>query len=352
GYKGFYVAGGCQGGRLPGIAGENLPGVTTAIDFLKDANTGGRKTSGKVVVVGGGNVAIDAARVAKRGGASEVTMLSLEDEASMPASNEEKAEARADGVDIRPGWGPKEVLGSEKANGIVFKKCVSVFDGQGRFAPKYDENELMTLEADLVIFAIGQTLVLNDLLKGSQVAYAQNGYPLADALTYQTAEADIFVGGDCLTGPKFAIDAIASGKEAAESLHRFVQRGHMTIGRNRRDFIELNKQDIALPSYDNGARQEEGVAPQGDPFREYHQTLTEEQVRQETARCLGCGASVVDQNRCIGCGLCTTKCAFDAIHLIRTHPNASKMVTSEDKFSAILPYTIKRGLKILVKKKD
>ena len=210
----------------------------------------------------------------------------------------------------------------------------------------------MTLEADLVIFAIGQTLVLNDLLKGSQVAYAQNGYPLADALTYQTAEADIFVGGDCLTGPKFAIDAIASGKEAAESLHRFVQRGHMTIGRNRRDFIELNKQDLALPSYDNGSRQEEGVAPQGDPFREYHQTLTEEQVRKETARCLGCGASVVDQNRCIGCGLCTTKCAFDAIHLRRTHPNASKMVTSEDKFSAILPYTIKRGLKILVKKKD
>lgn len=352
GYKGFYVAVGCQGGRLPGIAGENLPGVTTAIDFLKEANTGNRKISGKVVVVGGGNVAIDAARVAKRGGASEVTMLSLEDEASMPASNEEKAEARADGVDIRPGWGPKEVLGNDKATGIVFKKCVSVFDGQGRFAPKYDENELMTLEADLVIFAIGQTLVLNDLLKGSQVAYDKNGYPVADALTYQTAEADIFTGGDCLTGPKFAIDAIASGKEAAESLHRFVQRGHMTIGRNRRDFIELNKQDIALPSYDNGSRQEEGVAPQGDPFREYHRTLTEEQVRQETARCLGCGASVVDQNRCIGCGLCTTKCAFDAIHLIRTHPNASKMVTSEDKFSAILPYTLKRGLKILVKKKD
>ncbi len=352
GYKGFYVAVGCQGGRLPGIAGERLPGVTTAIDFLKEANTGQRPVSGKVVVVGGGNVAIDAARVAKRGGAAEVTMLSLEDEHSMPASNEEKAEARADGVDIRPGWGPKEVTGDTKANGIVFKKCLSVFDGQGRFAPRYDENELMTLEADLVIFAIGQRLELGDLLKDSRVAYAPNGYPVADPLTYQTAEADIFTGGDCLSGPKFAIDAIAAGKEAAESLHRFVQRGHMTIGRNRRDFIELNKQDLALPSYDNGSRQEAGVAAPGDPFREYHQTLTEEQVRKETARCLSCGASVVDQNRCIGCGLCTTKCAFDAIHLLRTHPNASKMVTSEDKFSAILPYTLKRGLKILVKKQD
>ncbi|MDE6694211.1 MAG: 4Fe-4S binding protein, partial [Bacteroidales bacterium] len=162
---------------------------------------------------------------------------------------------------------------------------------------------------------------------------------------------DIFVGGDCLTGPKFAIDAIAAGKEAAESLHRFVQHGHMTIGRNRRDFIELNKQDIAVASYDNSSRQEEGDAPQQDPFREYHKTLTEEQVRKETARCLSCGASIVDTNRCIGCGVCTTKCAFDAIHLYRKHPEASKMVISENKFGAILPYAIKRGLKILVKKK-
>ena len=351
GYKGFYIAVGCQGGRLPGIAGENLQGVTTAIDFLREANTGKQKISGKVVVVGGGNVAIDAARVAKRGGASEVVMLSLEDENTMPASQQEKAEARADGVDIRPGWGPKEVLGSEKATGIVFKKCLSVFDRQHRFAPQYNENELLTLDADLVIFAIGQTIVLNNLLKDSKVEYAKNGYPTADKLTYQTAQADIFVGGDCLTGPKFAIDAIAAGKEAAESLHRFVQRGHMTIGRNRRDFVELNKQDIAVASYDNSSRQEEGEAPQQDPFREYHKTLTEEQVRKETARCLSCGASIVDTNRCIGCGVCTTKCAFDAIHLYRKHPEASKMVISENKFGAILPYAIKRGLKILVKKK-
>ena len=351
GYKGFYVAIGCQGGRLPGIPGETLPGTTTAIDFLREANTGKVKVEGNVVVVGGGNVAIDAARVAKRSGASSVTMLSLETEDIMPASLEERREAREDGVVINPGWGPKEVLGEDKVTGIVFKKCTSVFDENKRFAPKYDESELITIDADLVVFAIGQTVVLKDLLKDTKVEFFRGVYPVADKLTYQTAEPDIFVGGDVFTGPKFAIDAIAAGKEAAESLHRFVQHGHMTIGRNRRDFIELNKEDILVESYDNGSRQVEGVAEGKDPFREYHMTLTEEQVRKETARCLSCGASVVDENRCIGCGVCTTKCAFDAIHLHREHPEASVMRTSEDKFSGILPYMVKRTGKILFKKK-
>ena len=233
----------------------------------------------------------------------------------------------------------------------MFKKCTSVYDENKRFSPKYDENELITLEADQVVFAIGQTVVLKDLLKDTKVEFFRGVYPVADKLTYQTAEPDIFVGGDVYTGPKFAIDAIAAGKEAAESLHRFVQHGHMTIGRNRRDFIELDKDDILVESYDNGSRQDPGVKPVTDAFREYHGTLTEEQVRKETARCLSCGASVVDENRCIGCGVCTTKCAFDAIHLHRVHPEASVMRTSEDKFSGILPYMLKRTGKILFKKK-
>ncbi|MBQ8062219.1 MAG: FAD-dependent oxidoreductase [Bacteroidales bacterium] len=197
GYKGFYVAIGCQGGRLPGIPGETLEGTTTAIDFLHEANTGKVKVTGKVVVVGGGNVAIDAARVAKRSGAESVTMLSLETEDIMPASLEERREAREDGVVINPGWGPKEVSGESKVNGIVFKKCISVFDEGHRFSPKYDESELLTLEADMVIFAIGQTVILKDLLKDTKVEFFRGVYPVADKLTYQTAEEDIFVGGDC-----------------------------------------------------------------------------------------------------------------------------------------------------------
>ena len=351
GYKGFYIAIGCQGGRLPGIPGETLQGTTTAIDFLHDANCGKVKVKGKVVVVGGGNVAIDAARVAKRSGASEVTMLSLETEDIMPASLEERTEAREDGVVLNPGWGPKEVLGDKKVTGIVFKKCTSVFNAEHKFSPEYDKNELITLDADMVIFAIGQTVVLKDLLKDTKVEFFRGVYPVADKLTYQTAEPDIFVGGDVFTGPKFAIDAIAAGKEAAESLHRYVQHGHMTIGRNRRDFIELNKQDILVESYDNGSRQAPEDYKPKSKFEEYHGTLTEEQVKKETARCLSCGASVVDENRCIGCGICTTKCAFDAIHLFRVHPEASVMRTSENKFDGILPYMIKRTGKILFNKK-
>ncbi len=360
GYKGFYVAIGCQGGKLPGIQGETLEGTITAIDFLHAMNCGPNNLSPltshlspkKVVVVGGGNVAIDAARVAKRSGASEVTMLSLETEDIMPASLEERREAREDGVVINPGWGPKEVIGeSGKVKGIVFKKCTAVYDAEKRFNPQYDENETITLDADLVIFAIGQTVILKDLLKDTKVEFFRGVYPVADKLTYQTAEEDIFVGGDCFTGPKFAIDAIAAGKEAAESLHRYVQHGHLTIGRNRRDFIELNKDDIEVASYDNTARQVEGEAHDRDPFSEYHLTLTKEQVRKETARCLSCGASVVDTNRCIGCGVCTTKCAFDAIHLHRDNPDASNMVVSEKKFSAILPYMLKRTGKIIFGKK-
>lgn len=366
GYKAFYVAIGCQGGRLPGIPGQELAGVTTAIDFLHEANCGqlsatsavkGDKAGcldGKhVVVVGGGNVAIDAARVAKRSGAAEVTMLSLETEDIMPASPDERREARQDGVVLNPGWGPVSLAADadgKRVGTITFKKCVSVFDAEHKFAPQFDEKDTITLNADMVIFAIGQTVVLKDLLKDTKVEFFRGVFPIADKLTYQTAEEDIFVGGDCFSGPKFAIDAIVAGKQGAESLHRFVQHGHMTIGRDRRDFIELNKQDIAIEGYDNSSRQTPGDSHPTDPFAEHVVTFTEAQVKAETARCLSCGASVVDENKCIGCGLCTTKCAFDAIHLHRDLPEASHMRTAEDKLNGILPYALKRGGKILINK--
>lgn len=191
------------------------------------------------------------------------------------------------------------------------------------------------------------------MLKGTKVEFHHGNYPVADSLTYQTAEPDIFVGGDVYSGPKFAIDAIEAGKNAAVSLHRFVQPGtSMTIGRNRRQFVELDKDNIVIDSYDTAGRQE-AKELDGDKhsFRDLHGTLTEEQVRIEASRCLGCGASIVDENKCIGCGVCTTKCEFDAIHLHREHPECSKMSRSEDKFKEILPYAIKRGMKIAFGKK-
>lgn len=352
GYKAFYIAIGCSAGRRPNVPGDDAEGTLTAIEYLHEANCGNSPFGGRVVVVGGGNVAIDAARVSARNGASEVHQLCLESEKEMPASKEEVMEATEDGVKIQCGWGPKEVLTADgKVTGIVFKKCTSVKNAEGKFAPTYDENETITIECDRVIFAVGQASVWGDLVKNEKVEF--NGPAIkADKLTFQTTQPDIFVGGDVYTGPKFAIDAIAQGKIAAESLHRFVHNGHMVTGRNRWEFKELDKDDILVENYDRGPKQVEGVNEElKKSFKNYKVTLTEEQIKAETARCLGCGATIIDENKCIGCGVCTTKCAFDAITLRRDHPECSNMVVAEDKFKAIIPYQIKRAIKIATNKK-
>ncbi|MCQ2519912.1 MAG: FAD-dependent oxidoreductase [Lachnospiraceae bacterium] len=352
GYKAFYIAIGCSAGKRPGVEGDNAEGTMTALEYLHEANCGGKEFSGRVVVVGGGNVAIDAARVSARNGAASVDMLCLESEKEMPASDEEVSEAGEDGVKINCGWGPNEVLTQDgKVTGIVFKKCLSVKNAEGRFAPSYDENDTITIECDRVIFAIGQASVWGNLVNGEAVEF--NGPAIkADRFTFQTGQPDIFVGGDVYTGPKFAIDAIAQGKIAAESLHRFVHDGHMVTGRNRWEFKELDKDDIFVESYDRAPKQHEGVNEDlKKSFKNYKITLTEEQVKTETARCLGCGTTVVDSNKCIGCGICTTKCAFEAITLHRDHPECSDLVVAEDKFKAIIPYQVKRVAKIITHKK-
>lgn len=357
GYQAFYIAIGCQGGRLPGIPGQNADGVMTAVDFLRAAGEDNTyAVSGKTVVVGGGNVAIDVARTSMRCGADGVSMYCLESREMMPASEEEIQEAEEEKVSIHCGWGPKEILTENgKVKGIVFKKCVSVKDSDGRFNPRYDESETMTVECDHVFMSVGQSILWGDLLKNEKVELGRGNGAVADAVTYQTAQPDVFVGGDVYTGPKFAIDAIAAGKEGAVSIHRFVQpHSSLTIGRNRRQFVELDKQDVLVEEYDNSSRQTPGYDKNIDrktSFREARQSFTEEQVKKETARCLGCGASVVDENKCIGCGICTTKCEFDAIHLYRENPECSTMRKSEDKLKYILPYGAKQTIKIKFSKK-
>lgn len=357
GYKAFYIAIGCQGGRMAGIPGEDSEDVMTAVELLRTvAADESYKIEGRTVVVGGGNVAIDVARTSGRCGSQEVSMYCLESRDIMPASEEEIAEAEEEGVSIHCGWGPKEILTENgKVTGIVFKKCVSVFDEEHRFHPKYNEDETITVACEHVYLSIGQSIEWGDLLKGSKVELGRGNGAVADALTYQTAEPDIFVGGDVYTGPKFAIDAIAAGKEGAVSIHRFVQpHSSLTIGRNRRQFVELDKDDIKVENYDNSGRQIPGKNESIDhkkSFRDVKLPFTEEQVKAETARCLSCGASVVDENKCIGCGVCTTKCEFDAIHLYREHPGCSKMVKSEDKLKYILPNGLKQAIKIKLKKK-
>ena len=357
GYKGFYAAIGCQRGRKPGISGENAEGSYTAVDFLRKA---GAKESfaleGDVVVVGGGNVAIDAARISSRCTDAKISMFCLEAREKMPASNEEIEEALEEGIELNCGWGPKEVLEEDgHVSGVVFKKCTRVFDAQGRFSPEYDENDTVTVPCRHVIFSVGQAIDWGHMLDNLHVELRPNGGALANKLTYQTSEPDIFVGGDVYTGPKFAIDAIAAGREGAVSLHRYVhEHCTLTIGRNRRDFIELDKENIKVETYDSSSRQippKADIKEQAKTFRDLSQSLTEEQVKKETSRCLSCGASVVDPNKCIGCGVCTTKCMFDAIHLHREIPGASIMRASEDKLKYILPNMVKQSIKVKFKKK-
>ena len=358
GYKAFYLAIGCQGGRTAGVPGEDAAGIQTAVALLR--TVGGdesHKMTGKTVVIGGGNVAIDAARVALRCGSSDVTMVCLEPREKMSASAEEIAEAEEEGTAIRCGYGPKEFLTKDgHVCGVVLKRCTGLYDAEGRFAPTYDESVTITLPCDNVVLSIGQCIQWGHLLDGEAVQLGRGQGAVADATTYQTAQPDIFVGGDVYTGPRFAIDAIATGKQGAISIHRFVQPNtSLTIGRNRRDFYELDKTNLALGDYDRAPRQTAAMDDAIDAhrsFRDAHLTLTEAQVKTETARCLGCGASVVDPNKCIGCGVCTTKCEFDAIHLHRDLPECSTMVRSEDKFKAILPYMVKREVKIRFGKKD
>ena len=357
GYKGFYAAIGCQRGRKPGISGENAEGAYAAVDFLREA---GAKESfsleGDVVVVGGGNVAIDAARISSRCTDAKISMFCLETREKMPASDEEIEEALEEGIELNCGWGPKEVLEENgHVSGVVFKKCTRVFDAQGRFSPEYDENDTVTIPCRHVIFSVGQAIDWGHMLDNLHVELRPNGGALANKLTYQTSEPDIFVGGDVYTGPKFAIDAIAAGREGAVSLHRYVhEHCTLTIGRNRRDFIELDKENIKVETYDSSSRQippKADIKEQAKTFRDLSQSLTEEQVKKETSRCLSCGASVVDPNKCIGCGVCTTKCMFDAIHLHREIPGASIMRASEDKLKYILPNMVKQSIKVKFKKK-
>ena len=355
GFKGFYVAVGLQSGGKLGVPGEEAEGVMAGIDFLRNVNIGGgQQLSGKVVVIGGGNIGADVARTAVRCGAESVTLYCLESYDEMPMGEEDRSACEADGITIRAGWGQTEIVADGgKCAGIKFRKCVSVKNAEGRFAPVFDDAVTEDTACTTVLYCIGQKVEWKELLKGTDVEFNRNGTVKADPVTYQTAEPDIFVGGDVYSGQKFVIDAIAAGREGAVSLHRFVNEGQsLTIHRNTRRFVELDKEKVVLPaeSYKKPARAVAGVdQAKVRTMSDERLSFTEEQIKSEASRCLSCGRSVVDPNKCIGCGICTTKCEFDAIHLSRKLPECSKMIMAEDKLKAIGAYAAKREIKIIKK---
>ena len=355
GFKAFYVAVGLQKALKLNIEGEELEGVVAGLDLLRGVNKGSiTALEGDTVVIGGGNAAIDVARTALRLGKGSVNIYCLEKDEEMPTVAEEKNSGLSDGVVINNCWAPKRILGEGgKVTGIELMRCLSVRDAQGKFAPVYDESETITVPCSNVLVAIGQRSDYGAVLAGTAAETADGRLVDHDKVTFQTAEPDIFVGGDCATGPMYTIDAIASGREGAVSIHRFVNVGQtLTIHRNTREFKELDKSKVVLPveSVRKPARNE----PTIDKSKiltmcDDRVTFTEEQIKSEASRCLSCGRSVVDPNKCIGCGICTTKCKFDAIHLKRTRPQNSKMIPAEDKLKAIGAYAAKRQVKIIKK---
>ena len=320
GYKGFYLAIGAQKSAKLNIPGEELEGVFGGVEFLREVNLGNKPAVGKrCAVIGGGNVAMDVCRSAVRLGAEETYIIYRRSQGEMPADPEEVKEAMEEGVKFRFLNAPVEIIGRDGKGSALKVEAMELGkpDEKGRRI-SVGTGKFETIELDSVIGAIGQTVDWGGLDVGRLVT-TKKGTAEADALTYQTAQPDIFVGGDCYTGPSFAINAIAAGKEAAISLHRYVHPGQtLTAGRDRREYRALDKEHVMLDvaSFDNDRRQEPGYnAAKAKTFADARVTFTEEQVRRECARCLGCGATKVDSYLCIGCGLCTTKCKFDAIHL-------------------------------------
>ena len=354
GFEAFYLGIGLQNGGKLGIPGDDAAGVLSGVDFLKIINRGNDvRLHGKVVVIGGGSIGADVARTAVRYGAEKVDLYCLESYDEMPMGEEDQAYCKEDGVTIHDGWGQTEVIKKgTRCAGVRFRKCVSVKNEEGRFDPKFDDSITEEAECTAVLYCIGQKPDWAGLLTGVNVELTPRGLVVCDPLTYQTFFFNDTATTEIYTGQKFCIDAIAAGKQGAISINRFVWEGHsLTIGRDRREFKALDKSNLDFDniSYDNIARQMPKIDPAKVRTKQNEQlTFTEEQLKKETARCLGCGATVVDQNRCLGCGICTTRCKFDAIHLIRKFDVPIHSVRNRAKF--VENYRKEREEKIRIRK--
>lgn len=356
GFNAFYIAIGAQSGKKIGLEGEDAREVLSGVDFLRMTNLGDKtNVGGKVVVIGGGNVAIDVARSAIRlDGVKQTDIFSIEARENMPAHNEEVEEALEEEIKINNSWGPTRIITENgKVTGIEFKCCLSVFDENGKFNPQFDEADRKITECDYVLLSVGQTFNYGNLLEGEGVRLTNRNTIEVDQVTLQTSKVDIFAGGDVASGPRFAIDSIAAGKEAAVSIHRFVQRGQsLVFGRDTHSYKVFDKENLDdVIGYDGTERQRtqhvDGKVSK-TTFKDLRGILTEEQIKKETARCLGCGATKVDEYLCVGCGACTLKCKFDAIKLEKVHD--VKGYEIEDLPKAVLKKVVARKVKITANK--
>jgi len=318
------IATGLSESRTLGVPGIDSHGVLLALPLLRAILAGGGAPLGeRAVVIGGGNVAIDVARCARRLGAAEVTMACLEAREEMPAWEWETEEALEEGIELAPSWGPKAVLSAEgRVTGVELKQCVRVFDEEGKFNPAFDEAETTTLAADSVVLAIGQAADLT-CLKGSSVKAGPGGRLEYDAETMGTSERGVFACGEVSTGPGAAVEAVADGHRAARAIAHFLDTGEVlkqppreelpAIGELPEETVELIK---ARP------RVEVARAPgetRVEDFSEIERGFTEAEARAEAQRCMACTTGAfVDEERCVGCLTCVRICPFGVATVTKT----------------------------------
>ena len=331
-YDAVLIAAGAHKSIVIPVEGHDLEGVINAVDFLREVSlTGKYDTGNKIVVIGGGNVAIDVARSARRTGASEVHLVCLENPEEMPAHSWEIEEAREEGVNIHAGFGPESILGVDgKATGFKAKKCTSVFDESGKFNPAYDENEKLLFEdVDNVIFAVGQSVETPFIPEG-MLATARGGRLVVDPATLQTNIQTIFAAGDITGGSVIAIEAMAEGRKAAESIDRFLTGRDLYENREHEGSYDTILETTIDPDEPNIARLETTKIPADKrvtSFTEVDRGFSEEQAVKEASRCLKCE-----------CKLCVKEC--EMLEQYTEYPGQLfKDIIRSDKVDPMIPFS-------------
>ncbi|OPX17653.1 4Fe-4S ferredoxin [candidate division WOR-3 bacterium 4484_100] len=307
GFKAIFIGVGAQKARPLKIKGADLSGVILGLDFLKAVNLGQKVSIGKkVVIIGGGNVAVDVARCALRLGAEKVDLFCLESKSEMPAHIWEIEEAIEEGIRMHPSWGPIQILGDGgEVKAIEFKRCTSVFDEEGRFNPSFDETDTTSCECDNVIIAIGQASDFS-FLEGTGIDITPFGTIKVDPITMATSVPGIFAGGDAVKGPASVIDAIAQAHEAAVSIHRYLNNEDMKAGRERVEELPEKEYPRFVPLQRRIKMPMLAVEERIKTFDEFELGFSEEMAVAEAERCLECG-------QCSECLECVRACEADAV---------------------------------------
>ncbi len=316
-YQAVFFATGNQLSQKLSIEGAELDDVHLGLDFLKNVNLKqGIQVKDKVVVIGGGNVAIDVALTGIRLGAKEVHIACLESGEEIPAFKDGIEQAIDEGVTINEGWGPKSVLSENgKVTGIKLVRCTSVFDERGRFSPSYNEKETRTIHAQTVILAIGQAADLSLLPQGIEIN-PENTIQV-DPITLESALPGVFFGGDITTGSASVVEAIAAGKKASVSIDRLLKGEDMKAGRYLRPGRVITPPKNGVEEL---VRQSAPVLPVSERtgnFKEVNNAFNEDSAYFESKRCMTCGSRAVISyvDECQLCNHCELDCPQKAIYV-------------------------------------